>query len=44
MYKLTSDNSIVGGFNNRTVKLDDVSMTEDAEDFSLSNKPKHILL
>lgn len=34
----TCDDSIVGSFNNRTVKLDDVSVAEDAEDFSLSSE------
>lgn len=35
---LTSNDSIVGSLDNGAVKLDDVTVAEDAEDFSLSGR------
>lgn len=35
--QLTNDNSIVGSLNDGAIKLDDVAVAEDAEDFSLSD-------
>ncbi len=35
---LTNDNSIVWSLNNGAIKLDDVTVAEDTEDFSLRNE------
>lgn len=40
MFKLTSDDSIVGSLNNSTIKLDDVPVAKDTEDFCLRKKKK----
>lgn len=39
--QLTNDNSIVGSLKDRAIKLDDVPVAEDAEDFSLRNEHTH---
>lgn len=35
---LTGDDSIIRSLNNCTIKLDDVPVAEDTEDFSLNNE------
>lgn len=39
--RLTDDDSIVGSLVDGAVKLDDVSVAEDAEDFSLKHREKN---
>lgn len=41
-WRLTNDDSIVGSLVDGAVKLDDISVAEDAEDFSLTHKEKNV--